>query len=404
VTPAGRADDGSPAAELFVPPEDNEFAGLREFESPRRPYDNFMESEGLPIYRDIGYPDVCDLPLADWDRMGGRGAYVQLLGTEGIWGMYLVEIPPGGALNEERHIYEKIVYVVSGRGTTEVTGIGSSNPNRFEWHTGSLFGIPMNARHRFVNGSRERVLMIVGTTAPPVINLFDDLTFVFANDYPFPKRFDGRQDYFDYRQELVPDPIRGRALQVTSLIPDIINLELPLDNQRGPGMRRIQPQMANARFYMKIMEHQVGRYSKAHYHAAGAVLICIRGAGYTYTWPRDAGLTPWKDGRETQIERVDYEHAGIVAAAPGGGNWVHQHFAVGREPLRVLALNGPPTGHVLSGTVPGIRVKSGNLGISEGGRSIDYWQEDPHIRAEFESQLASAGITSQMDDSLYQAP
>ena len=29
--------------------------------------------------------------------MGGRGHYIQLHGTEGKWGCYVVEVPAGGA-------------------------------------------------------------------------------------------------------------------------------------------------------------------------------------------------------------------------------------------------------------------------------------------------------------------
>lgn len=402
-------DYASHTNEKFVPPTDEgEFTGSRTFKSPKQPYDVFMESEGVPLHRDIGYRDVRDLELGDWERLGGRGAYIQLLGTEELWGMHLVEVPPGAELNVEQHLYEKIVHVIEGSGTTEIWRngmVGKEDPQRFEWHDGSLFGIPLNAPHRLVNGTNQRALLLAGTTAPPVINLFDNLDFVFRNDAPFSERYDGGSGFFDYNEELVRDPVRGRAMQVTSLIPDIVNLELPLDNQRGPGMRRIQPWMANARFYMKLMEYKVGRYSPAHYHPPSAVLICVKGAGYTYTWPREVGLTPWKDGLEQYVRRVDYVPGGIVAAAPGGGDWIHQHFAVGSEPLRALAMNGPPSSRI-GGLFapPGQELTSSNLGMSEGGRSIEYWAEDPHIREEFERQLAQVGRCSEMPEELYQPP
>ena len=73
------------------------------------PYDRFMEAEGVPVYRGIGVRRVQDLPMQPWKRLGGRGSYIQLYGTEGLWGMYVVEVPGAGALNVERHLYEKIV-------------------------------------------------------------------------------------------------------------------------------------------------------------------------------------------------------------------------------------------------------------------------------------------------------
>ena len=57
-------------------------AGFGEFGRPKTPYDLFMESEGIPIYRDIGVSKVQNLPLAPWRRMGGKGSYIQLRGTD----------------------------------------------------------------------------------------------------------------------------------------------------------------------------------------------------------------------------------------------------------------------------------------------------------------------------------
>ena len=55
--------------------------------------------------------------------------------------------------------------------------------------------------------------------------------------------------------------------------PDIIDCELPLDNRRSPGYRRIEPHMAGNRFYLWLGQHETGRYSKAHYHGSAAVLV-----------------------------------------------------------------------------------------------------------------------------------
>jgi mannose-6-phosphate isomerase-like protein (cupin superfamily) len=101
-------------------PTGTQRAGFGTFKRPALPYDRFMESEGIPVFRDIGVSNVRNLPLGEWKRMGGRGTFIQLFGTEGKWGQYLVEVPGAGALNPERHMYEEIYLVVEGRGTTEV--------------------------------------------------------------------------------------------------------------------------------------------------------------------------------------------------------------------------------------------------------------------------------------------
>ena len=135
------------------------------------PYDQFMESEGVPVFRGIGVRTVLDLPLAPWKRLGGRGSYIQLHGTEGLWGQYVVEVPAGGALNIDRHLYEKVVLVIEGRGSTEVWR-ETSNRQIFEWQKGSLFSIPLNTSHRFVNATNSPALLLCGTTAPNIMNLF----------------------------------------------------------------------------------------------------------------------------------------------------------------------------------------------------------------------------------------
>ena len=89
-------------------PKRDEKAGFGKFGQPLSDYDKFMESEGIPIFRGVGIRTVRDLELADWPRMGGRGSYIQLFGTEGKWGQYVVEVPGAGALNTERHLYEEI--------------------------------------------------------------------------------------------------------------------------------------------------------------------------------------------------------------------------------------------------------------------------------------------------------
>src|SRR5215831_11939728 len=204
-------------------PKAGENAGYGKFKRAPMPYDRFMEAEGVPVYRGIGVRRVQDLPLAPWKRLGGRGSYIQLFGTEGLWGLYLVEIPSAGALNVERHLYEKVVLVVEGRGTTEVWQEGQGKRHVFEWQKGSLFSIPLNAYHRLVNAASAPALLLCGTSAPNVMNVIDNTDFVFNCPYTFSERFAGAEDYFKPRDDIEPDPIRGLAMRRTNLIPDIVN-------------------------------------------------------------------------------------------------------------------------------------------------------------------------------------
>ena len=53
-------------------------AGFGKFGRPKTPYDSFMESEGIPVFRDIGVSKVQNLPLQPWKRMGGRERWQRL--------------------------------------------------------------------------------------------------------------------------------------------------------------------------------------------------------------------------------------------------------------------------------------------------------------------------------------
>ncbi len=378
--------------------------GEGKFVRPPRPYDSFMDEQSVPIYRDFGISKVQDLALEPWARMGGRGAFIQLYGTEGLWGCYVIEVPGGGALNVEKHLYEEQFLVIEGRGTTEVWNEGEK-PLVFEWQAGSLFAVPLNAYHRIVNASSSPALILVGTTAPNAMNLYNNNDFIFNNEYRFRDRYDGAVDYFKEKEGITPDPNMGRAMRVSNFLPDIINCDLPLDNRRSPGYRRIEPHLAGNQFYNFIGQHETGRYSKAHAHAPCAVLICLRGKGYTYTWPANLGTTPFSDGHRDKVVRIDYEPVGMVSAAPMSGDWFHQHFGVSKEPLRLIAWFGP------NATKGGIITVAGQPGASEtdeasndirdGGKSIPYDEEDPFLRSEFEAALKSAGVANRMEDWLY---
>src|SRR5258707_15098516 len=122
------------------------------------------------------------------------------------------------------------------------------------------------------------------------------------------------------------DRARGRGRRPPILVPAVIHCDLPLENRRSPGWRRVEPFMTGNTFYLWIGQHENGRYSKAHAHTSAAVLICIKGKGYTYTWPERLGVTPWKDGHQNENKRADYETVGMGAAPPGGPRGVHPHF------------------------------------------------------------------------------
>jgi hypothetical protein len=178
-----------------------------------------------------------------------------------------------------------------------------------------------------------------------------------------------------------------------------------LDNRRSPGYRRIEPAMGGNRFYLFIGQYETGRYSKAHKHHSAAVLICIKGKGYSYTWPDALGPTPWAAGNGDKVLRQDYEPVGLVPAAPMSGDWFHQHFGVSKGGLRLAAWHGPNNHPALKAGRPGERMKDvWAIDLNKGGSAIPYHQEAPAIRRMFEETLAREGMVSRMEPKLYDRP
>ena len=83
--------------------------------------------------------------------VGLRRRVFQLCGLEGITGMYVGKIAPGAATAPERHLYEKVIYILQGEGVAEIQQ-RDRVPQNF-WQTGSLFSPPMNTLHRLMNYS-----------------------------------------------------------------------------------------------------------------------------------------------------------------------------------------------------------------------------------------------------------
>ena len=162
--------------------------------------------------------------------------------------------------------------------------------------------------------------------------------------------------------------------------------------------------MGHYTFQSFIAEYPSGRYAHAHAHSSGAVLLCVKGKGYTLTWPADAGTRPYESGNGHLVRRQEYGPGGLVSAAPGGGDWFHQHFSVGSDPLRVHAFLGPPTRPTgrLSNVVPGKDEVTLDVDVKQGGSTIEYPDEDPQIRKDLIEVLEREGVEFTMPEEVFQ--
>jgi mannose-6-phosphate isomerase-like protein (cupin superfamily) len=362
-------------------------------------YEAWMRAQGIPIVTGFGVEEVAAVPREPWKRIGGKAAFIELRGMEGFTGMYVAEIPPGGALLPEKHLYEEAIYILSGIGSTEVwVAGGEKNKLQFEWQKGSLFFVPLNSWHRLVNGSREPALFLGVTSAPLMMDLLHDPEFIFACDHVFRDRFDGRGDYF------VPSSARierqpGFWIWPSNFIADVAGAEVDPAENKGSGVKITAVEMGGSTLVGHIAEWPVGRYHKAHHHQGGAILLILRSRGYTLMWPAEVGIRPYESGNAARVVEVEWK-PGSVFSPPTG--WFHQHFNTGREPARQLAFRySGNSGRYLVGVVKALNKEGVRTSTREGGTLIEYADEDPRIRRDYEARLRHAGIAPQMPAAVY---
>ena len=155
----------------------------------RDPYLEWVAGEGISSLEGFGIR-LLDAEIGLWPRMGGscRGAAVHLSGRGDYISAFLIELPAGGQSDPQRHLYESVIYVLSGRGSTSIQARGSWHS--FEWSRGSLFALPLNAPYRHFNGSgAEAARLVAVTNLPMMLNCFHSPAFVFDNQFEFADRW-----------------------------------------------------------------------------------------------------------------------------------------------------------------------------------------------------------------------
>jgi oxalate decarboxylase/phosphoglucose isomerase-like protein (cupin superfamily) len=334
------------------------------------PYLRWVRSEGLDILPAHYVPNLRTVDLKPWARRGGLGVFINHEASRTTNDCYVCEIPAGKALEQQRMMFEEMILVLEGRGSTTVWN-DAGDRIAFEWKAGSIFAIPLNCWHRHFNGSgRNSARFVAVTNAPPVINLYEDLDFVFATKRDFKQRFSGEPDYFTTKGE------QKGFLLTTNFVPDAVNLPLIEAKERGAGGGHIRFKLARGSLDSHMSQFPVGTYKKAHAHNPGAHVIILSGEGYSLMW---------SEGDEPI--RYDWQ-IGTLIVPPNAV--YHQHFNTGPTPARYLAFKAPNPQRNSQG------VPTAWISRREGGTQVDYADESLAVRRMFEDALALHGLASNM--------
>jgi quercetin dioxygenase-like cupin family protein len=334
---------------------------------PETAYQRWRKAEGVPVFTGSHVPDLHTAEVADWPRIGQRGAIVNLADQEKNDG-WLFEIRPGGQTNVLHHMGEANLYIVEGRGATTIWQDDPSRKQTVEWQAGSLFSPPLNCHYQHFNLDGQRPARVfAATTVPIMINLTRNVDFVFGCDFAFTDRYDVEDDFFTNPGQKV-----GTRLWQTNFIADTRTFGLDRDH-RGTRSTNMAFLMSDNAMRAHISEFPTGTYKKAHHHGPGAELIILNGTGYSLLW---------LPGEERV--KVDWKEGSIFS--PRDGEY-HQHFNTGPTPARYLA-------YTFGGlVVNNIRAMRGaEVSEREGGWQIEYEDEDPEVYDLFERECAKHGV------------
>ena len=349
------------------------------------PYLEWLKGEGIPTVEDFGV-DLFKVDTRPWARVGVKGAAVHLKGRGDFVSMFVLEIPPGGSTSPQKHLFEEVIYVLSGRGSTTIEA-ADGRKHTFEWGPRSLFAIPLNTKYHHFNGSgSEKALLASTTNLPGVMNMFHNEAFIFDNPHRFDERM-GSSKYFSGEGDFIPT-LPGQHMWETNFVPDLAAIELKTWNERGTGSKNIMFILADGTMHAHISEMQAGTYKKAHRHGPDFHVVCVTGEGYSLLWYEG----------DKDFTRVDWKH-GTVFAPPD--RMFHQHFNTSPAPARYLAtafgsLRYPFTESkrkALTGRdASGLKQGAVSTSVKKGGDQIEYEDQSPKIHQLYVDATKKTGV------------
>ena len=176
----------------------------------------------------------------------------------------------------------------------------------------------------------------------------------------------------------------------TNFIPDLSQFELQAWDKRGAGSSNMKFILADGTMHAHSSEMPVGTYKKAHRHGADFHVYSVTGSGYSLLWYEG----------DDDFVRVDWQH-GVVFAPPD--MMYHQHYNTSVQPARYLAvalgsLRYPFTNEKMD-LFTGVDVS-----VKDGGRQIEYEDQDFRIHGIYLSDLQKNNVVSGMAEFIDETP
>ena len=237
----------------------------------------------------------------------------------------IVEIPAGGKLEPHRHLAEEAIYVVSGKGYTEMWLKDGDKKERFEWKEGDLLSPTINVWHQHVNASPSQPARFLSVTTTPLLrSLIPEKEFASAIDYAFAERFKKslliqKPEYFGNAKSGA-DTVR---MKVGNLLPnaagremkhqvnDLANPNSPRNLETGITIGPEEDMASNRLLEMEVREMTAMEgTSPDHRHLWEVVYVAFKG-DIQSKLQREGEPTrtvQWKTGDLMIVEAMEYHN------------------------------------------------------------------------------------------------
>ena len=238
--------------------------------------------------------DVAAFPLGARPGRAGRAIAFDFLSGNSTLGLHLADLPAGGESDGHRHLEETSMFVLAGRGWTELRQGDDVAPQRVEWAAGDLLAIPANVWHRHgVDDGAGPARQLAFKSSRLLRKLFHDRSFLTDNDFRFRLRFDDQPGFWAIRKPANHGRLRTHLLRAVA---DEALVPWP---EAGEGVGLLRTNMAGHR----VVEASVvgiepgGRFRPHRPHGGGGLLI-LSGEGRTHLHADDGreAVVAWRAG------------------------------------------------------------------------------------------------------------
>ncbi len=347
-------------------------------------YNKWMEAQGLPVHRGFFIEDLRTVDIGPWKDRGYNGAFIQLMGQEGVSEARVAEIPPGGSLPPLKMAVDEVVYVLNGRGLTTVWPSDNAPKTTFEWQEHSLFMIPHNYTYQLSNAQGDRPVRVLQYNALPIaMSAVQDPSFLINNSHAVGEIADASEELYSEARSV---DAKGSLIEARGVFwygnffPDMRAWDqLVPFRGRGAGGTTVFIGFPGSEMSCHMSVFPSRTYKRGHRHGPGRVIVIPKGEGFSVMWQegKEKVVVPW--------------HEASMFVPPN--RWFHQHFNLGGDPARYLALH-PLRQFAGHGETVEDRARD----------QIDYTSEELWIRQKFEKDLAARGLSSAMPDEAYRIP